>query len=81
MYFIVVDASSKYLEIITMFKVDASKTVEKLRHLFCTFGFPEHIVSDNGPQFTSEIFKIFLNNNDIQHTKTAHGTSCHKWAC
>ena len=28
---------------------------------------------DNGPQFTSEIFKIFLNNNDIQHTKTALG--------
>ena len=72
MYF-VVDAFSKYLEIIPMFKVDASKTVEKLRHLFCTFGFPEHRVSDTGPQFTSEIFKIFLHNNDIQHTKTAPG--------
>ena len=49
MYLIVVYAYSKYLEIIPMFKNDATKTIDKLRHLFSTFGLPEHIVSDNGP--------------------------------
>ena len=44
--------------------------IKKLRHLFSMFGLPEHIVSDNGSQFTSEEFRIFLQNNDIQHTRT-----------
>ena len=69
MYLVIVDAYSKFLEIFPMTKTDTSKTIEKLRHLFSTFGLPEHIVSDNGPQFISEEFKLFLQYNDIQHTK------------
>ena len=45
-----------------------------LRHLCSIFGLPEHIVSDNGPQFISEEFKLYLQKNDIQHTKTPPGT-------
>ena len=70
MYFVIVDAYSKYIEIFPMFETDAPRTIEKLRYLFSTFSLPEHIVSDNGPQFISEDFKAYLNNNDIQHTKT-----------
>ena len=70
MYLIVDDAYFKYLEIIPMFKTDTTKPIEKLRHLFSTFGLPEHIVNDNGPQFISEEFKMFLSKNDIQHTRT-----------
>ena len=71
MYFVIVDAYSKFLEIFPMIKTDAPRMIEKLRKLFSTFGLPEHIVSDNGPQFVSEEFKKFVNNNDIQHTKTS----------
>ena len=71
MYFVIVDAYSKYLEIFPMMKTDATRTIEKLRHLFSMFGLPEHIVSDNGPQFISEEFQTFLQKNDIQHTRTA----------
>ena len=70
MYLVVVDAYSKYLEIFPMKKTDSSHTIEKLRHLFSQFGLPEHIVSDNGPQFVSEEFETFLRRNVIQHTKT-----------
>ena len=70
MYFVVVDAFSKYLEIFPMFKTDTTKTIEKLEHLFSTFGLPENIVSDNDSQFISEEFKKFLLYNDIQHTRT-----------
>ena len=73
-FLVVVDAYSKYLEIFPVKKSDSTKTIEKLRHLFSTFGLPEHIVSDdNGSQFMSEEFKIFLQYNEIQHTKTPPG--------
>ena len=34
---------------------------------FGRFGVPKQIVSDNGPQFTSEQFQAFVRNNGIQH--------------
>ena len=71
MYLVIVDAFSKYLEIYPMTKTDTPRTIEKLRHLFSSFGLPEHIVTDNVPQFISEEFKTFLQYNDIQHTRTA----------
>ena len=70
MYLVIVDAYSKFLDIFVMNKADASNTIERLRRVFSIFGLPEHIVSDNGSQFTSEEFKEFLDKNDIQHTKT-----------
>ena len=69
MFLVIVDAYSKYLEIYPVKKADTAATIEKLRHLFSTFGLPEHLVSDNGTTFTS----IFLNYNVIQHTRTAPG--------
>lgn len=34
------------------------------------YGLPEHIVSDNGPQFTSEEFAVYMKSNGIRHTGT-----------
>jgi len=31
-----------------------------LRVLFARYGLPRHVVSDNGPQFRSEEFTLFL---------------------
>ena len=53
MYLVTVDAYSKYLENFPVKKADTKTTIEKLRHLFSTFGLPEHLVSDNGSQFIS----------------------------
>jgi len=38
--------------------------------LFAAYGFPEELVSDNGPQFTSEEFGNFMKRNGITHTRT-----------
>ena len=35
------------------------------------YGLPEQIVSDNGPQFVSEDFAVFLKINGIKHTRSA----------
>ena len=47
------------------------KTIATLRHLFAVYGLPEQVVSDNGPQFTSEEFESFMRSNGIKHTRCA----------
>jgi transposase InsO family protein len=48
-----------------------NKTIEKLRQVFAMHGIPEQIVSDNGPQFTSEEFTTFLLGNGVKHIRCA----------
>ena len=59
MFFLVIDAYSKWLEIFVMPTTTSSKTIEVLRSLFARYGFPNQIVSDNGPQFIAEEFESF----------------------
>jgi len=37
---------------------------------FSTFGLPEQVVSDNGPQFVSSEFAQFLKSNGVKHIKS-----------
>ncbi|KFD61562.1 hypothetical protein M514_08460 [Trichuris suis] len=43
----------------------AGSTIRILRELFAIHGLPDSIVSDNGPQFTSEEFQVFCRDNFI----------------
>ena len=56
MYFLAVDAHSKWPEVFELNQTTSSKTIAVLRHLFAMYGIPEQIVSDNGPQFVLEEF-------------------------
>ena len=60
-FLIVIDAYSKWAEVIAMSQTTTEHTIKALRHLFSIHGLPEQIVSDNGPQFTSSTFAEFLN--------------------
>ena len=71
MYFLVVDAHSKWPEIFEMTQTTTSKTVSLLRHLFAKYGLPEQVVSDNGPQFISDEFAQFMCRNGIRHTRSS----------
>ena len=42
----------------------ATATIKELRRLFATYGLPEHLVCDNGPQFTSADFAEFMKVRD-----------------
>ena len=66
-FFIVVDAHSKWAEVLEMCQTTTAKTIETLRHLFAIHAIPEQIVSDNGPQFTPADFKDFTRTNGIKH--------------
>ena len=66
-YFLVVDAHSKWPEIVEMSSTTTEKTITVLRCMFAQFGLPHQVVSDNGPRFTSEEFKRFMRSNGIKH--------------
>ena len=63
---------SKWPQVAMMKSTTVPKTIDALCQIFFIYGSPEHIVSDNGPQFTSEEFAIFMQLNGIHHSQTAH---------
>ena len=71
MFLIVVDAHSKWLEVIPVRSTTSSSTIEVLRDLFARFGIPEQIVTDNGAQLVSEEFQAFVRSNGIRHLTSA----------
>ncbi|XP_058034327.1 uncharacterized protein K02A2.6-like, partial [Ahaetulla prasina] len=70
-FLVVVDAYSKWLEIILMRSMTAEAVISVLRHLFVTHGLPDTLVSDNGPQFTATQFEEYLAEEGIRHALSA----------
>ena len=71
MLFIAVDAHSKWPEVILMESTTTSKTIRVLQDMFARWGIPEQIVTDNGPQFISSDFTMFLTSHGVKHIRTA----------
>ena len=71
MFLVGVDAYSKWPEVRVMSTTSTHKTLDVLREWFAANGIPEHLVTDNGPQFTAEEFEIFTKRNGIKHVKSA----------
>ena len=71
MFLVLVDAHSKWMDVIPVHAATSSATIEKLRVVFATHGLPERIVTDNGAVFTSDEFEDFLKTNGVTHTRTA----------
>ena len=67
MFLIVVDAYSKWMEVIPVKNSTSQATIDKLRSIFVTHGLPEMLVSDNGTAFTSAEFQEFTSRNAIRH--------------
>lgn len=67
---VIVDYFSRYYEIEVMRSTTSEKVIECLEKIFTTHGLPQSLRSDNGPQFRSEVFEQYLENNGIEHRKT-----------
>ena len=68
-FLVLVDAYSKWLEVVPVPSLTSETTIRTLRGIFATHGLPELIVSDNGPSFTSKEFHEFVQRNGIRHVK------------
>ena len=71
MFLVAVDACSKWPKVRVLSSTTVSKTLNVLRDWFAHHSIPEHIVTDNGPQFIAEDFEIFTKQNRIKHTRSA----------
>lgn len=76
-FLIVVDAYSKFVEIVIMKSTVVNALIEKLSKFFAIFGLPTKIVSDNGPPFNSNVFKKYCETNGIvcQNSPPYHAQS------
>ena len=67
---ILVDSHSKWPEIITLSKTNASANISVLDKIFATHGLPETIVSVNRIQFTSAQFNENCKSSAIEHIRS-----------
>ena len=63
MFLVISDSYSKWLDIMPMNSINTATLTQCLRQSFPTHGLPFIIVTDNGPSFTSNEFKIFNEKN------------------
>ena len=69
-FLVFIDVYSKWLEVIIVPNITTNALIEALRPIFAAHGFPETIVSDNGPAFISAAFSEFCAHNSIEHKLT-----------
>ena len=68
--FVAVDYYSRWYEVNITKSPTAEQTVRSLKKFFATHGLPYSVTSDNGPQFTSQVFADYLSEAGICHHKT-----------
>jgi transposase InsO family protein len=66
-YLVVVDAYSKFPEVLKMTTTTSASTINALSELYGRYGLPEILVSDNAAQFMSQEFQDFCARNGVQH--------------
>lgn len=70
-FLILVDAYSKWLEVVHMTSTTTKALIKVLRRIFATHGIPDSIVSDNQTTFTSMELKEFAERNQIRLIRVA----------
>ena len=61
-YLLVVDYYSRFIEIALLNGTSADTVVQHTKSIFARYGIPEVVISDNGPQFSSEAYQKISNN-------------------
>ncbi|KAL9987013.1 hypothetical protein ACROYT_G001247 [Oculina patagonica] len=68
--FVVVDYYSRFFEMEFTKSTTSETIVSILSKIFVTHGLPLSLRTDNGPQFVSDYFEKYLEENGIEHRKT-----------
>lgn len=67
---VIIDAYSRWLEIVPLKHAHSISVIRTLRTLFATFGICQRIVTDNGTPFVSAVLQQFLAENGIHHIRS-----------
>jgi len=66
-YLVTVDYFSNFFEIDALENTEAKTVIKKIKGHFARYGIPCQLISDNGPQFTSEEFRKFAKTWGMEH--------------
>ncbi|XP_063635188.1 uncharacterized protein K02A2.6-like [Cydia splendana] len=72
-YILVVDYFSKFIEIAKLQSLQSENVISELKYIFRRHGIPKIIMSDNGPEFSSNLFKEFSLNWKFHHITSSPG--------
>ena len=73
MYLLIVDFYSHYIEIARLDRPTATEMINHMQNIFARHGIPNVLISDNGPQYTSEAFNDFAKDYKFQYiTSSPH---------
>ena len=70
-YLLVVDYLSRWIEIAKLEQTTSRCVINHLSSIFARYGVPELVISDNGPQYSSESFKEFSRNYGFRHNTSS----------
>ena len=65
------DFATRYMEAISLPRIDAATTCDALLEVFARFGIPDEVLSDNGTNFVAQLSEEFLKLFKIHHIKTS----------
>ena len=68
---VVCDYYSNFIEVARLNTVTTRSVLRELLPMFARFGLPDVLVSDNGPQFASAEFAVFVKQKGITHVTSS----------
>ena len=66
-YLLIVDYYSRFIEIALLNQTTAQEVIRHTKSIFARHGIPELVISDNGPQYTSDAYEEFSKEYQFQH--------------
>ena len=66
-YLLIVDYLSRYIEIAKLSSTTSAAVIQHLKSIFARHGIPSTVRTDNGPQFSSDLFCQFAKGWSFQH--------------
>lgn len=66
-YLLVVDYFSRYVEVAKLSSTTSAAVIDHLKSIFARHGIPSTVRSDNGPQFSSDLFSRFARKWTFEH--------------
>ena len=66
-YLLIVDYYSRYIEIALLKGTSAEEVIKHTKSIFARHGIPELVISDNGPQYSSEAYAQFASEYQFKH--------------
>ena len=75
-YLLVIDYYSRWIDIKQLTSTTSLSVISILKYLFMTFGIPDLVISDNGPQYSGAVFKEFACDWGFHHRTT--NPYCHQ---